>query len=55
MQLTDPEASSMQFFSLALGEFQRQALLDIGQPYSAEQIDHHVNDVIRFFLNAYQP
>ena len=55
LQLTDPEASSMQFFSLALGEFQRQALLDIGQPYSAEQIDHHVNDVIRFFLNAYQP
>ncbi|MEO0352346.1 MAG: TetR/AcrR family transcriptional regulator [Cyanobacteria bacterium P01_A01_bin.15] len=55
LQLTDPEAASMQFFSLALGEFQRQALLDIGQPYSAEQIDHHVNEAIRFFLNAYQP
>lgn len=54
LQLTDPEVASMQFFSLVLGEFQRQALLDIGQPYSAEQIDHHVDEVIRFFLNAYQ-
>ncbi|MEO1522725.1 MAG: TetR/AcrR family transcriptional regulator [Cyanobacteria bacterium J06633_2] len=54
LQLTDPEVASMQFFSLVLGEFQRQALLGIGQPYSTEQIDRHVDEAIRFFLNAYQ-
>ncbi|MEM1253897.1 MAG: TetR/AcrR family transcriptional regulator [Cyanobacteria bacterium P01_H01_bin.21] len=55
LQLTDPEAASMQFFSLVLGEFQRQALLGIGQPYSTEQIDRHAEEAVRFFLNAYQP
>lgn len=54
LQLNDPEVASRQFFSLVLGEFQRQALLDIDQPYSTEQINHHVDEVVRFFLNAYQ-
>ncbi|MEO0490573.1 MAG: TetR/AcrR family transcriptional regulator C-terminal domain-containing protein [Cyanobacteria bacterium J06659_2] len=54
LQLTDPEVASMQFFSLVLGEFQRQALLGIGQPYSTEQIDRHVDEAIRFFMNAAQ-
>ncbi|ESA33930.1 family transcriptional regulator [Leptolyngbya sp. Heron Island J] len=54
LQVDDPEVASMQFFSLVLGEFQRRALLDIEQPYSAEQINQHVEEVVRFFLNAYQ-
>ncbi|MEM1240250.1 MAG: TetR/AcrR family transcriptional regulator [Cyanobacteria bacterium P01_H01_bin.26] len=55
LQLTDPEVASMQFFSLILGEFQRQARLGIGQPYSTEQIDRHVDGAVRFFLNACKP
>ena len=54
IQLNNPETAAVQLFSLIQGEFERRAMLDIDQPYSAEQINQHVDDTIHFFLSAYK-